>query len=64
LFPWLPHQRIFSEYVPGLGIGAIAEALNLDRIPSPSGHDPARKHRPLVTRPVWDLRREDVGFVE
>ncbi len=39
-------MRIFDEYIGGAGIGAIAERLNLDCIPSPSGHDPARiRHR-------------------
>ncbi|MDI5979833.1 recombinase family protein [Amycolatopsis magusensis] len=38
--------RIFSEYVAGRGIFAIAEALTRDDIPSPSAYDPARNpHR-------------------
>ena len=32
--------RIFAEYVAGAGVGAIAEGLNRDGVPSPSGHDP------------------------
>ncbi|MDQ1439250.1 MAG: site-specific recombinase [Acidimicrobiaceae bacterium] len=38
--------RIFSEYVAGKGVLAIAEGLTADGIPSPSAHDPERnKHR-------------------
>ncbi|MFD9224356.1 recombinase family protein [Streptomyces sp. NPDC060064] len=38
--------RIFTEYLRGLGIFAIAEGLTRDQIPSPSAHDPARNsHR-------------------
>ncbi len=38
--------RIFSEYVAGRGLYAIAEGLTADGIPSPSAHDPARNpHR-------------------
>ncbi|MFF4602551.1 recombinase family protein [Streptomyces sp. NPDC001339] len=38
--------RIFTEYLRGLGIFAIAEGLTRDNIPSPSAHDPARNpHR-------------------
>ena len=34
------------EYIGGAGLGRIAEGLNRDGIPSPSGHDPARnRHR-------------------
>lgn len=39
-------QRIFSEYLAGRGLFAIAEALTRDGIPSPSAQDPARnQHR-------------------
>ncbi|UNO42979.1 recombinase family protein [Streptomyces sp. MST-110588] len=38
--------RIFTEFLRGLGIFAIAEGLTRDGIPSPSAHDPARnRHR-------------------
>jgi site-specific DNA recombinase len=46
-------ERIFSEYVSGLGIGAIAEGLNRDRIPSPSGHDPARNRHRAGANGAW-----------
>jgi DNA invertase Pin-like site-specific DNA recombinase len=39
-------RRIFSEYLAGTGLYAIAERLTRDRVPSPSAHDPARnRHR-------------------
>jgi DNA invertase Pin-like site-specific DNA recombinase len=39
-------KRIFSEYLSGKGIYAIAEGLTRDGVPSPSAHDPARnRHR-------------------
>jgi site-specific DNA recombinase len=39
-------RRIFSEYLAGRGLKAIAEALTRDEIPSPSAYDPERnKHR-------------------
>ena len=39
-------QRIFEEYVAGLGLHLIASGLNRDGIPSPSAHDPERnRHR-------------------
>ncbi|GGM73753.1 putative recombinase [Longimycelium tulufanense] len=39
-------ERIFAEYVSGLGIYAIAEGLARDGIPSPSAYDPRRNpHR-------------------
>ncbi|GAA4868390.1 recombinase family protein [Saccharopolyspora cebuensis] len=39
-------ERIFSEYLDGIGIYAIAEGLTRDGIPCPSAHDPARnRHR-------------------
>lgn len=38
--------RIFTEFLAGRGIFAIAERLTRDGIPSPSAHDPARNlHR-------------------
>jgi site-specific DNA recombinase len=38
--------RIFTEFIAGRGIFAIAEGLTRDGIPSPSAHDPARNtHR-------------------
>ena len=39
-------QRIFTEYLAGRGLFAIAEGLTRDGIPSPSQHDRARnRHR-------------------
>ena len=39
-------RRIFTEYLAGRGLFAIAEALTRDQVPSPSQHDPARNpHR-------------------
>jgi site-specific DNA recombinase len=39
-------RRIYSDYLGGMGIYAIAEGLTRDGIPSPSAHDPARnRHR-------------------
>jgi len=46
-------QRIFTEYVSGLGIGAIAEGLNRDGVPSPSGYDPARNRHRATGRGAW-----------
>ena len=46
-------ERIFAEYVAGAGIGSIAEALNRDRIPSPSGHDPARNRHRAGANGAW-----------
>ena len=38
--------RIFTDYLGGKGLFAIAEGLTRDGIPSPSAHDPARnRHR-------------------
>jgi site-specific DNA recombinase len=38
--------RIFTEFLAGAGIFAIAEGLTRDGIPSPSAHDPGRnRHR-------------------
>lgn len=45
--------RIFEEYVAGSGIGAIAEGLNRDRVPSPSGHDPARNRHRAGANGAW-----------
>ena len=39
-------QRIFREYLMGIGIFAIAQRLTADGIPSPSAYDPERnRHR-------------------
>ncbi len=39
-------QRIYAEFLHGAGYLAIAERLNAEQLPSPSGHDPARNpHR-------------------
>jgi site-specific DNA recombinase len=39
-------RRIFSEFVSGNGLFAIAEGLTRDNIPCPSAHDPGRnRHR-------------------
>lgn len=39
-------QRIYDEYLSGIGIFAIAQRLTTDNIPCPSAHDPARnRHR-------------------
>lgn len=39
-------RRIFSRYLSGVGIFAIAERLNRDTVPSPSAADPQRnRHR-------------------
>ena len=46
-------ERIFSEYIAGAGIGSIAEGLNRDRIPSPSGHDPERNRHRAGARGAW-----------
>lgn len=46
-------ERIFSEYLSGKGIYAIAEGLNRDGIPSPSGHDPSRNRHRKSGRGAW-----------
>ncbi len=46
-------RRIFEEYVSGAGIGTIAESLNRDNVPSPSGHDPARNRHRASARGAW-----------
>src|SRR6266511_4170568 len=39
-------RRIYAEFLQGAGYLAIAERLNAEQLPSPSGHDPARNpHR-------------------
>ncbi len=39
-------RRIYAEFLQGAGYLAIAERLNADQTPSPSGHDPGRNpHR-------------------
>jgi len=39
-------ERIFTEFLAGAGLFAIAEGLTRDGIPCPSAHDPARnRHR-------------------
>ena len=39
-------QRIFTEYLAGRGLYAIADGLTRDGLPCPSAHDPARnRHR-------------------
>jgi site-specific DNA recombinase len=45
--------RIFTEYVDGAGIFAIAEGLTRDGILSPSGHDPERNRHRAATRGAW-----------
>ena len=44
-------QRIFADYVSGLGLFAIAEALTRDGIPCPSAHDRARN--PTAKERAW-----------
>jgi hypothetical protein len=46
-------ERIFAEYVEGAGIGTIAEGLNRDGIPSPSGHDPERNRHRASANGAW-----------
>ena len=46
-------RRIFEQYAAGDGIGSIAEGLNADRIPSPSGHDPARNRHRSSANGAW-----------
>jgi site-specific DNA recombinase len=45
--------RIFTEYAAGEGIGAIAEGLNRDGVPSPSAHDPARNRHRASAQGAW-----------
>ncbi|MGO8873381.1 MAG: recombinase family protein [Acidimicrobiales bacterium] len=46
-------ERIFTEYVAGGGVGVIAEDLNRDGVPSPSGHDPARNRHRAAAKGAW-----------
>jgi len=46
-------ERIFTEYIGGLGLYAIAEGLTRDGIPSPSGHDPSRNRHRAASRGAW-----------
>ena len=46
-------QRIFSAFLAGQGIYAIAEALTRDGIPSPSGHDPERNRHRASSNGAW-----------
>lgn len=46
-------KRIFREYASGKGIHTIAEGLNRDGIPSPSGYDPARNSHRASGRGMW-----------
>ena len=46
-------QRIFTEFVAGKGLYAIARGLTEDGIPSPSAHDPDRNRHRLAGRGVW-----------
>jgi len=46
-------ERIYTEFAGGLGFHLIAEGLNLDDIPSPSAHDPARNRHRASGRGRW-----------
>jgi len=46
-------RRIFEEYAAGAGIGAIAEGLNVEGIPSPSAHYPARNRHRVAANGAW-----------
>jgi hypothetical protein len=46
-------QRIFQEYADGAGLHTIAQGLNADGIPSPSGHDPERSRHRASGRGGW-----------
>ncbi|MGQ0616239.1 MAG: recombinase family protein [Acidimicrobiia bacterium] len=46
-------DRIFTEYVAGKGLMAIAEGLTSDGIPSPSAHDPARNRHRASSGGAW-----------
>jgi site-specific DNA recombinase len=48
-------ERIFAEYIAGAGIGSIAEGLNRDGFPSPSGHDPARNRHRAAANGAWGM---------
>ncbi len=45
--------RIFTDYVNGAGLFAIAENLTRDGLPSPSGHDPDRNRHRASTKGAW-----------
>ena len=46
-------ERIYSEYIAGLGLYAIAERLTSDGIPSPSAHDPERNRHRISSGGAW-----------
>ncbi len=46
-------RRIFSEYVAGRGLYAIAEGLTRDGVPSPSAHDPSRNRHRASSGGAW-----------
>jgi site-specific DNA recombinase len=46
-------QRIFSEFLEGAGLHAIAAGLTRDGIPSPSAHDPARNPHRQQSGGAW-----------
>jgi len=54
ILPPLPSSSASSPSTSGgSGIGAIAEGLNRDHIPSPSGHDPARNRHRASANGAW-----------
>ena len=46
-------QRIFTEFLAGRGLYAIAERLTADGILSPSAHDPARNRHRSNSKGAW-----------
>ena len=46
-------RRIFSEYIGGRGLYAIAEGLTRDAVLSPSAHDPARNRHRQASSGAW-----------
>jgi DNA invertase Pin-like site-specific DNA recombinase len=46
-------QWLFTEFIDGSGLYAIAERLTRDGIPSPSAHDPARKRHRQASAGAW-----------
>lgn len=46
-------KRIFSDYLGGTGIKAIASALTAEGIPSPSASDPSRNRHRSSSRGAW-----------
>jgi DNA invertase Pin-like site-specific DNA recombinase len=46
-------QRIFTEFIGGIGLHLIATSLNHDGILSPSGHDPTRNSHRASGRGRW-----------